>query len=451
MTENGQKSILKKTKKFPGKIQNRHLDRSILLKETGSNPAVKKTIILISAAVIGFIIWANVLQVSEVASTNGEITHQGDVVNVQHLVGGRVKKLFVKNGEAVKEGQTLISLDPVISQLELGSIQGKKALLSAQKTRLDALLNNKKPDFSQVEDSNIRTAQRLLYENTMKSFALDRKILLSQIDQVKTEIDLLKNDQAKLSKSVTLIKEELEIRSKLRAKGLNPRVTLLQLEKEYNEAEYSLRQIPKNIKKQKEKEQELTTTLASVSATYMENYSKELEQVNAEMGTVEKQISIFDSNIDALEIKAPVEGIIHDIQVKNPGQIAKPGDVLVTLIPTEKPLIAKVKISSRDIGHIQKGQQAVMRITTYDSRRYGVLKGVVSDISPSVIVPGDKTEAYYEGIIALDKEYIGKNADQMKLFSGMTLTADIKTGSKYFIEYLLKPIFIATQTSFHER
>lgn len=451
MTEKENKTTLKQTKKYPGKIQNRNLDRSILLKETGSDPAIKRTIFLISAAVIAFIIWANLLQVAEVASTNGKITHQGDVIEVQHLVGGRVKTLFVKNGILVKEGQTLISLDPVISKLELASIQGKRALLSAKKKRLDALLSNTPPDFSQVKDTNIKTAQKLLYTNTLSSYALEQKILLNQIDQVNTEIDLLENDKAKLSKATSLIKEELDIRSKLRAKGLNPRITLLQLEKEYNEALYSLRQIPKNIKKQKEKKQELKNALANVSANYMEIYSKELELVNAEIGTVEKQINIFDSNIDSLEIKAPVDGIVHDIQMKNAGQIAKPGDVLLTLVPTEKPLVAKVKIAPRDIGHIQTGQPVVMRITTYDSRRYGVLKGKVGNISPSVIIPEDKTEPYYEGIIQLEKDFIGKNAEQMKVFSGMTLTADIKTGSKYFIEYLLKPIYIATQTSFHER
>ncbi len=451
MNRNTMDNKSKGTVNFPGKIQNRHLDRSILLKETGSDASVRNTILLIMLVVIGFIVWANVLEISEVASTTGKITHQGDVVDVQHLVGGRVKKIMARNGALVKEGQVLVYLDPIITRLELESIQGKKNLLLARKIRLDALLSGNKPDFDQIENYDIKNAQILLYDNAIKSRDLEIKMVKNKINQVKADLQLQKTEQVKLKKSVALIKEELDIRSKLRSKGLNPRVTLLRLEKEYNEALGTLKQIPGIIRKQKERQKELGNALSGITVTYMEKYSKELEDVNAEISTVVKQISIYDSNIESLEIKAPVEGVVHDSRLKSPGQIVKPGDVFMTLIPTERPLVARVKILSRDIGHIKNGQNAIMRITTYDSRRYGVLKGTVVAVSPSVLIPEDRGEPYYEGIIKLAKDYVGNSPGEMKVFSGMTLTADIKTGSKYFIDYLLKPIYVASQTSFHER
>ena len=437
--------------KFPGKIQNRHLDKSILLKETGSDSAIKYSVLIISLVVVGFIVWANYLELSEVASTRGEITHQGDIVDVQNIVGGRVKKLFVQNGQSVRAGQSLISLDPVISKLERESMEGKRRLLTAKKMRLNALLTGDKPDFSLISDSNIQHAERLLYDNAVKTYELEKKILESQIDQVILEMGILKTEQKKLKNSVAFIKEELEIRKKLGQKGLNPKVTLLKMEKEYNEALYNLKQIPGNMQKLQKKEQELGNALANVTATYMEGFSKELGSVHAELAVLDKQISIFDSNLDALEIKAPVGGVVHNIRLNSPGQIVRPGDILLTLIPTDKPLVAKVKISARDIGHIRTGQPATMRITTYDARRYGVLRGAVASVSPSVLIPDDRSAPYYEAIITLEKSHLGPPQSQMKVFSGMTLTADIKTGSKRFIDYLLKPIYLATQTSFHER
>ena len=436
---------------FPGKIQNRHLDKSILLKETGSDAAIRSTILIISLVVIGFIVWANFLELSEVASAKGEITHQGDIVAVQDLVGGRVKALFVQNGQSVREGQLLISLDPVISKLERESMEGKRRLLTAKKLRLNALLSGNQPDFSIISDSNIQQAEGLLYDNAVKSYALEKKILESQIDQVVLEMGILKTEEKKLKNSIAFIKEELEIRKKLGQKGLSPKVTLLKMEKEYNEAIFNLKQIPENIQKLQKKKQELGNALDNVTATYMERFSKELESVHAEMAVLDKQITIFDSNISALEIKAPMEGIVHNIRLNSPGQIVRPGDVLLTLIPTDKPLVAKVKISARDIGHVKTGQPATLRITTYDARRYGVLRGTVHTISPSVLIPNDRSEPYYEAIITLEKSHLGDVRSQMKVFSGMTLTADIKTGSKRFIDYLLKPIYLATQTSFHER
>ncbi len=238
---------------------------------------------------------------------------------------------------------------------------------------------------------------------------------------------------------------------KLNVKGHNARVNLLQLEKEYTEALYSLKQIPSDLKKHRERIKELNHTLINVTATAMEDYSRELAEIDSEITTIEKKISIYDSNIDALDIKAPVEGYVHEIHLQSAGEVAIPEDVLMTLIPTDKPLIARVKISSRDIGHIEIGQNAILRISTFDSRRHGVLGGKVVELSPSALIPEDKSEPYYEGIITLDKNYIGNTPGKMKLFSGMTLTADIKTGSKTLFEYLLKPIYLAAQSSFNER
>lgn len=437
--------------KYPEKIQNRYLDKSILLSETGSSATIKKVVLLIGIILTGFIVWANFLRIDEVASTTGEILHQGDVIKIQHLVGGRVKEVFVQNGAFVEEGQTLITLDPVLSRLELESIHVRKQLLDATKIRLMALLSGKQPDFSPISDLVVKNEQIQLYVHNLKSIELDRKIIINQISQVKAEILLLNTSKAKIDKTVALIKEELDIRNRLEAKGLNTRIALLQLEKEYNDALYSSKTIPASIDKLSGREAELKTILENVTTNFMEEYSKELTEVESEIMMIDTQIRIFDSNIGALAIKAPVEGYVHDIQLQSPGEVARAGDILLTLVPTEKPLIAKVKIASKDIGHIKVGQNTIIRVTTYDSRRYGVLKGEVVKVSPSAFIPKDKSEPYYEGIIHLEKNYIGTEQVQMRLFSGMTLTADIKTGSKTLIEYLLKPIYASTKLSFHER
>lgn len=444
-------SPAKSAVKRPDKIQNRYLDRSILLSETGSSATIKKVIMLIGLILAAFIVWANFLNIDEVASTTGKIMHQGDVVKVQHLIGGRVKRVFVQNGAFVNEGETLITLDPLLSRLELESIQIRKQQLEATKIRLTALISGETPDFSTVSNILVRNEQFQLYQNNSKSIELNRNVIINQIEQVKSEILLQNNSREKIDATVVLIKEELDIRNKLRSKGLNTRVTLLQLEKEYNNALYSSKMIPTSIERLRGRQKELNTTLANVTALAQGTFAKELSAANSEVMLLENKIEIFNSNIDFLDIKAPVEGYVHDIRLQAAGEIAKAGDVLLTLIPIKKPLIARVKIASKDIGHIKVGQQTIIRVTTYDSRRYGVLKGKVVKVSPSALIPNDRTAPYYEGIIHLEKNYIGTPQVKMKLFSGMTLTADIKTGSKTLVEYLLKPIYAATKLSFHER
>lgn len=437
--------------KFPGKIQNKYLARSILLRETGSSATIKNVVLFVGLILAVFILWSTYLELDEVASTTGKIVHQGDAVMVESLSGGRVKKVFVQNGAFVKEGQVLIQLDPAVSKLELESILVREQFLLATKNRLEALLSGSEPDFSKISDPVVRNTQIQLYTNTKKSVELERETIIHQIEQVETEISLQKISRKKFEKTIVLIKEELDIRSKLMKKGLTSRITVLQLEKEYNDALYNLNQTPGTIEKLIGRQNELRNTLANISVESIESYSRELTEVNSEIMINATKINIFDSNIKELDIKAPVDGRVHDIRLKSPGEVAQPGEILLSLISTDKPLIAKVKISSRDIGHIEIGQRAILRITTYDSRRYGVVKGVVMKLSPSAYIPDDRTEPYYEGLIKLNKDYIDSSSGKMELFSGMTLTADIKTGSKTLFEYLLKPIYLAKKSSFNER
>ncbi|OQX32555.1 MAG: hypothetical protein B0D96_13315 [Candidatus Sedimenticola endophacoides] len=146
-----------------------------------------------------------------------------------------------------------------------------------------------------------------------------------------------------------------------------------------------------------------------------------------------------------------MEGVVHDLLVQSPGEVVSANDILLAVIPVDRPLVAKVKVQSKDIGHIRRGQSATLRVTTYDPRRYGVLKGEVEGLSPTAFVPEDKTEPFYEATIKLQRSYLGTPEKKMVLLSGMTLTADIKTGTKTLLEYLLKPIYLAKESAFHER
>lgn len=436
---------------FPGKIQNRHLDRSILLRETGSGVHTKRVILFVLGILVTFLVWANFLHINETATTEGELFHAGEAVKVQHLVGGRVLEVMVQNGSLVQKGETLIRLDPVISLYELESIRDRVQQLSAAEIRLKALLDGVDPNLSMLQDKELLRAERTLFEQTVKKNRLEQEMLKNQIEQLATEIEQQKNSKVKLAKTVELVKEELDIRTKLKSKGLNSRVTLLQLEKEYNEALYSLKQVPNTLQNLREKQKELQNIIANKTTQAKQQYAKELTETRTELMTLENKVKSFDSTIDALEIKAPASGYVHDLQLHFPGEVAGAGDILLTLIPTDQPLVAKVKISSKDIGHVKVAQQARIRLTTYDSRRYGVLAGKVVSISPSALIPSDQSAPYYEGIVELDPQYQEANRSEITLFSGMTLSADIKTGTKSLIEYLLKPIYTSTQTSFHER
>jgi HlyD family type I secretion membrane fusion protein len=434
----------------PGKPQNRYIDRSILLKEAGSSVVLKKIAMAIALILLVFVVWANYLELDEVAFTTGEMVHEGDEVKLRHMVGGTVTQILVQNSAIVKKGQQLIRLDPDISQLELESIEVEKIVSEAERIRLEALISGETPNFSSVKDPLVRETQAKVYGHIRKALEAEELVIRSQMKQLDNEIVLLRQSQSSLKRTVDLVQEELTIRRKLEKKGLNTRITLLQLEKEHNDAMTRLQQVPTSIAKLVERKAELTTTLANLEAKALNKWMNELAEVNTRLLALEKKISISSSGIEDLDVKAPVDGIVQNINIHSAGEIVQPGEVLLSLIPIERPLVAKVKISSKDIGHVQIGQEAVLRITTYDPRRYGVVKGELTNISPSAFVPENR-EPYYEGIIKLDNNSIEAGGKTFQIFSGMTLTADIKTGTKTLLGYLLKPIHMAKTMAFKER
>ncbi|MBG0790476.1 MAG: HlyD family type I secretion periplasmic adaptor subunit [Desulfovibrionaceae bacterium] len=435
---------------YPGKAQNRHIDRSILLKEAGSSIMLKRIAAAMALILVVFVAWAAYLELDEVAFTTGEMVHEGDEIKLRHMVGGTVTQILVHNSAIVEKGQPLIRLDPDVSRLELESIEGEKMVAEAEKIRLEALINEKTPDFSPVKDPMVRETQAKVYGHIKKALEAEQLVIESQMKQLNNELSLLRQSQASLKRTVDLVQEELTIRRKLESRGLNSRITLLQLEKEYNDALSRLQQVPTNMAKLAERRAELATTLANLRVKASNKWSNELAEVNTRLMALEKKISISSSGIEGLDVKAPVEGIIQDVNVHSAGEIVQPGEVLLSLIPIERPLVAKVRIASKDIGHVQVGQDAVLRITTYDPRRYGVARGKLTSISPSAFVPENR-EPYYEGVIKLDHNYIDSGDKKFQIFSGMTLTADIKTGTKTLLAYLLKPIHLAKTLAFKER
>ena len=155
-------------------------------------------------------------------------------------------------------------------------------------------------------------------------------------------------------------------------------------------------------------------------------------------------------NLQDLTLKAPATGTVFNLKAKTPGYVSKPGEVLMEVVPEGNKLIAEINIKPGDIGHIRTKQDVMLKFSTYDFNRYGGLKGSIASISPSTIIGGDG-ESFYKAIVLIDRESLTDDPSETPLIPGMTLTADIRVGSKSIMEYLLKPIFSSAQSAFRER
>ena len=430
----------------------RFLSRAILLEESGPPKAVISTIGIISLFVFGCIAWAAVTKLDETTVAQGQIVPAASVQPVQHLEGGIVAEVLVEEGQIVKKGQPLIKMSPSQAASERGRMLARHAALSMQIERLKAFALDKDADFSTYTKSFptlVRDQQDILAQQ-LNSRKAQENVILAQIAERRNEAKILSEQEKNLQKTLGIVGEELKMRKELTEKGLGSRLRLLESEKEYSKAEGDLHttrsrkaSVQASIKQVEGSLIELQASLRNDALTEMGNLSKELAEVTAELQRLEDRVQ-------RLNVTAPSNGIVKGLKYRVAGSVVPPGDVVAEVVPYTGKLVAEVRISPRDIGHVATGEEVLVKIDTYNFARFGGVKGTLNQVSASSFID-EQGETYFKGVVELPQDFVGANPASNRITPGMTVVADIKTGDKTLLQYLVKPINNALTTSFRER
>ncbi len=444
-------------KKTNGKIRvsrkdSLHLSQALLLEETGVPRLVRSVILTLTAVIVIFIVWASLTRIDEVSIANGKIIPSGHVKRIQSEDGGVVLQILVQEGQAVEKGQELITMDPTVSVSNLDQYRARQASLALRKERLQAHIDGRKPDYSKVEErfSELAAQQARLHAQKIESMNVTKAILANQIKQYQAELKELSNREKTLREQYELTREEYETYADLFDKELVGKTEFFGIKRNFLQVQEYLHQIPVRRIQVNEKLTESRNRLIKLREDAMEEWMGKLTTVETEASEIHEVIKRFRMDVSQLSIKAPENGVVHNLQVNSPGEVVQPGETVLELVPMGKKLVAEVKITSRDVGHIQIGQPATVKLTAYDYSRYGGAKGVLTDISPTTIVDADG-RVYYEGIVTLKSNHLTKGTVKHLILPGMTVQADIKTGDKTLIGYFLKPIYLSLEQSFRER
>ena len=190
--------------------------------------------------------------------------------------------------------------------------------------------------------------------------------------------------------------------------------------------------------------------LQSINADSRENALQQLETLESEQSETVELAKKLHKQVDRLEIRSPVDGVVKGLEFHTIGGVIAPGRKLMEIVPDSKEIFAEVKISPNDIGHIKPGMPVIIMVTSYDSSRYGHIDGKVTSLSATTFT-SEKREIYYKGVVTLAKSYVGSIPGQNLVLPGMIINGDIITGQKSLLDYLLKPVHKALNSSFSER
>lgn len=385
------------------------------IKVTELEPPLPKASLFIWIICLGLVtllLWAWFFKLEEVSTGTGKVVPSSKEQTIQSLEGGILTKLNVREGEIVKQGQILAQLDP--TRLESNVGESASLLMSSRATsaRLRAEVNGTPLSFPQevLKDTKLVKEETALYNSRRAN---------------------LDESMAGLRQALSLIEQELSMTEPLVAKGAASEVEVLRLKREAN----NLRNQMNDIRNQ-----------------YYVKSREELSKANTDVETQQQVVRGKSDTLSRTVFKAPMRGIVKEIDVMTIGGVIPQNGKLMTIVPLDEQLLIEARISPRDIAFIHPGQEALVKVTAYDYSIYGGLKGKVTTISPDTIRDEVKQDQFYYRV------YIRTNTDKLtnkagKKFSitpGMVATVDIKTGQKSVLDYLIKP-FNKAQEALRER
>lgn len=438
-------------KKKSSEAQMRYLSLAAQLEEVSNPKLALATMVSISIAIVTFVFWAALTNINEVATTPGEVVPDGFQRTIQHLEGGLVKKIQVQEGDFVKKGQELLIFDEVGLKQDLERARLFQLQLELQAERLKAFVENREPDFDKFPDAiaSMKLEQATFFKGMRIARIKEARIIRHQIDEKRQAILPLKSDLATAKKNLEIIKEIHERRLTLHKSGYVSDVKRLESEKRVNDLQGQVKRLTERIDVASTELKEFEGRLISLAAKHNDEAYEKLAKISGDIAQNVKAIGKLEERIKRLKLLSPVNGFVKGLALNTIGAVVLPGQKIMEIVPYDKNFVVQIKISPQHIGHIKVNQPVNIKFSTFDFSRYGTVDGRLEKISATTF-NGSDGERYYHGRVLLSQKHVGKNPNNL-IMPGMTVMAEVITGRKTILDYLLKPIQASLQSAFKER
>jgi adhesin transport system membrane fusion protein len=412
------------------------------------------TYIFCAITTVAFMVWASVSTLDIVSIATGEVVPSSQLKTVQHLEGGIVSKILVREGEIVKKGQKLVVLAPTASSADVNELKVRLAGLEIEVTRLSGLGSaNNEPSYSDqlklrfpmLVKQSIQRAK--IQRRRHKSELLKQKKSILQRRQTVAEVKIrIKNSKAGLK----LIREQVAISKKLLSQGLTNRYDHLDLLKEEGRLNGGIEEDLATVARAKAALAEGQASLAAIQDIFDDENRKELDKARQTYSELSQRMAKYKDSYDRTSLRAPVGGIVKSLYVATIGGVIKAGDPVIDLVPEGDRLVIEAKLATADIGYVERGQDVIVKLASADAARFDGLAGEVASISPDTLMTPEGSP-YYKVMVQTNKSYFEKGKARYNLLPGMQVVANIQTGQRKVFEYFLEPFLASMGDAMQER
>ncbi|MBC7859450.1 MAG: HlyD family type I secretion periplasmic adaptor subunit [Burkholderiaceae bacterium] len=424
----------------------------------------------VSILVLALIAWAAIGKLDIIASAEGKLAPQTLLKIVQPAEAGVVRQLLVGEGDSVTAGQVLARLDTTLASADRSGVRSDLAIQQMQARRIEAELGNR-PMLARPGDD------RQVYAQVAQQFAAHRKAYLDGIEQERSLLAKVGHEKrgaqetlAKLEQTLPIYREAADNLAGLARDGYVPASRSEDKRRETIEKE-------KDIDAQKSMIAALSASVAAqgqrlgqLRSAYKSELEKELAEVRARIGQLQPTLDKSVYKEGQMELRAPQDGVVKDLATTTVGAVVQPGSVVLTLVPKGEQLFADVSVKNADVGFVQVGQRAQVKLAAYPFQRHGMLSGKVIHVSAdateagragqngaaaansAALADGGAGTASYKARVQLDQQaLIDPQGNRLRLTPGMQVVVEINQGRRTVLEYLLSPVQKAVSEAARER
>jgi len=406
---------------------------------------------------------ASLVKVEIVVVGSGRLATVSPPILLQPLERAIVREIKVKEGDVVKKGQLLATLDPTFAQADLASLTIQQRSLLSQIRRLESELAGQpfEPNSAVNPEDELQFS---LYQGRMSQYESQLRVFNEEIERRRANIRTTEDERDSQAKQLVVAKDIEAMRATSLEKQIGSRLNYLDAQSSRMRLEQSLQSAGNRLS-------ELHHDLQSKEAERQAFIDQWRHQVLDSLVTARNEAAKIGEGIskaslvnDLVVITAPEDGIVLSVAKRSVGSVMNQAEPLITIIKSDAPLVAEVMISSSDIGYLKLGDEAVLKVDAFPYQRHGLMKGRLLTLSEESFAPGAASAregglqapgyggggAYHRGLVELVDTTLEGMPDGARIIPGMTLSAEIKVGSRSVMSYFLNPITRGLSESIRE-
>ena len=396
----------------------------------------------------GFGTWSVLAQINGAVITSGQIEVDRNRQVVQHPFGGVVTEILVVEGDAVATGDLLIRLDPTDLQSELAIVEGQYFDILARRARLEAERDDAAAlafdpilrDAGTPAAAELMQGQERLFAARLETSLQSIHQLTQQRAQIASQITGITAQQTALETQQGLIARELADQQSLLDRGLAEAGRVLALQREEASLQGRVGELTAQAAQAAERMTEIEIQVLGLASARREEAISRLRDLQFNQLELAERRQTLLRQLDRLDIRAPVAGVVYAMQVFAPRSVIRPADPLLFLIPQDRPLIIATQVQTTDIDQVFVGQDVTLRFSAFDQRRTPELAGRVTLLSADAFADDVTGQSYYRAQVQVNAGEMQRLPADLTLMPGMPVEAFIRTGDRSPMDYLIKPL-----------